>query len=272
MSLSDLGLPIDRMIVMGILNITPDSFADGGRYEKSERAIEHGLAMMAEGVDIIDIGGESTRPGAERTSLKDELGRVLPVIEALSKVGAIISIDTMRAHTAENAVQAGAKIVNDVSAGLSDNEMFHVVADLGCPYIAMHSRGLSKDMQARAIYGDVLKEVSTELSVRVETAINAGIKAENLILDPGIGFAKESAHNWVLLNNVEKLRVLGFPILIGASRKRFLGALVGADTTDEREFATIALTSLLVQRGVWGVRVHSVKPHRDAIAVAGMFP
>lgn len=271
MSLSDLGLPRDRMLVMGILNITPDSFADGGRYEKTERAIEHGLAMMAQGVDIIDIGGESTRPGAERTSFEEELGRVLPVIQALSQAGAVISIDTMRADTAEQAIHAGAKIVNDVSAGLSDREMFHVVADLGCPYIAMHSRGVSKDMQARAIYHDVLQEVSTELSVQVDAALAAGISVENVILDPGIGFAKESEHNWVLLNNVEKLSSLGFPILIGASRKRFLGSLVGAATIDERESATIALTSLLAQRGVWGVRVHSVKPHCDAIAVAGMF-
>lgn len=271
MSLSDLGLPNDRMIVMGILNITPDSFADGGRYEKTEVAIEHGLAMLEDGVDIIDIGGESTRPGAQRTSLKEEQGRVLPVIEALARAGAIISIDTMRAKTAQMAVRAGAKIVNDVSAGLSDSEMLPMVAGLGCPYIAMHSRGVSKDMQARALYGNVVKEVTTELIGRVDAAIATGIARENLILDPGLGFAKESEHNWMLLNNLEKLKALGFPILIGASRKRFLGALVGADTTDERESATIALTSLLVQRGVWGVRVHSVKPHRDAIAVAGMF-
>ena len=270
MSLALLGLPTDRMIVMGILNITPDSFADGGRYDKTESAIAHGLTMLEEGVDIIDIGGESTRPGAQRTSLEEEQGRVLPVIEALSKVGAVMSIDTMRARTAYMAIEAGAKIVNDVSAGLSDSEMLKVVAGLDCPYIAMHSRGVSKDMQSRAIYGDVVKEVNEELSLRVEAAIAAGIKADNLILDPGIGFAKESEHNWLLLKNIGKLKALGFPILIGASRKRFLGTLVGTDTSDEREAATIALTTLLVQAEVWGVRVHSVKPHRDAIAVARM--
>lgn len=271
MSLSALGLPTDRTIVMGILNVTPDSFADGGQYEKRETAIERGLVMLEEGVDIIDIGGESTRPGAQRVSLEEEQRRVLPVIEALAKAGAIISIDTVRAQTAQKGIQMGARIINDVSAGLSDSEMLPMVAALSCPYIAMHSRGESKDMQARALYNDVVKEVISELIDRVEAVLAAGIAAENLILDPGLGFAKESEHNWALLNNLEKLETLGFPILIGASRKRFLGVLVGADTPDEREAATIALTSLLAQRGTWGVRVHSVKPHRDAIAVAGRF-
>lgn len=271
MSLSDLGLPTDRTIVMGILNITPDSFSDGGRYEKREIAIERGLTMLEEGVDIIDIGGESTRPGAQRVSLEEEQGRVLPVIEALAKVGAIISIDTMHAQTAGKAIRAGARIINDVSAGLFDSQMLPTVAALTCPYIAMHSRGESRDMHMRALYGDVVKEVTAELVVRVEAALVAGIAAENLILDPGLGFAKEAEHNWALLNNLERLEALGFPILIGASRKRFLGALVGADAPDNREAATIALTALLAQRGTWGVRVHSVKPHRDAIAVAGRF-
>lgn len=274
MSLSDLGLPTDRTIVMGILNITPDSFADGGRYEKKESATQRGLVMLEEGVDIIDIGGESTRPGAERVSSEEEQRRVLPVIEALAKAGAIISIDTTRAQTAEKSIAAGARIVNDISAGLSDSEMLSTVAALSSPYIAMHSRGESKDMHTRALYVDVVKEVASEFCARVEAALAAGIAAENLILDPGLGFAKESEHNWALLDNLEKLEALGFPILIGASRKRFLGALVGHDSTgapDEREAATIALTGLLAQRGTWGVRVHSVKPHRDAIAVAGRF-
>lgn len=274
MSLSDLGLPTDRTIVMGILNITPDSFADGGRYEESARATQRGLVMLEEGVDIIDIGGESTRPGAERVSSEEEQRRVLPVIEALAKAGAIISIDTTRSQTAEKSIAAGARIVNDVSAGLSDSKMLPTVAALSSPYITMHSRGESKDMHTRAIYVNVVKEVTSELCARVEAALAAGIRAENLILDPGLGFAKEAEHNWALLNNLEKLEALGFPILIGASRKRFLGALVGHDSTDapnEREAATIALTGLLAQRGTWGVRVHSVKPHRDAIAVAGRF-
>ena len=270
MSLSDLDLPTDRMIVMGILNITPDSFADGGRYEKTENAIERGLAMLKEGVDIIDIGGESTRPGAHRISLEQEQERVLPVIEALAQAGATISIDTTRAKIAQKAVQAGARIVNDISAGLSDGEMLPMVAALACPYIAMHSRGDSQDMHARALYEDVVKEVTAELVDRVDAAIAAGIAVENLVLDPGLGFAKESEHNWMLLNNLAEIKALGFPVLIGASRKRFLGALVDAKRIDDRETATIALTSLLVQRGIWGVRVHSVKPHRDAIAVASM--
>jgi len=271
MALSDLGLPSDRTIVMGILNVTPDSFADGGRYSNFDRAVARGTEMLNEGADIIDVGGESTRPGSTRISTEEEMERVLPVIEELSARGALLSIDTTRATVAKAAFAAGARIINDVSAGLSDPEILEVCASLDCPYIAMHSRGDSKDMQNRAIYNDVVEEVVEELSQRVNTAIAAGIHPENLILDPGIGFAKEADHNWSLLNNVDSIEALGFPVLVGASRKRFLGTLVGSDAPDDRESATIALTALLARRGTWGVRVHNVKSHLDAIAVARKF-
>lgn len=268
MLLSQMNFPTDRPIVMGILNVTPDSFADGGRFASFDTALRRGLEMLEEGVDIIDVGGESTRPGSHPIATDEELDRVLPVIEALAGNGAVISIDTKRAHTAREAVKAGARIVNDVSAGLSDSEMLSSVASLGCPYIAMHTRGESADMQLRAVYGDVVKDVVDELQERANACLEAGISPENLILDPGIGFAKESEHNWAILNNLEEFKAIGYPILIGASRKRFLGKLVGAEKTDERESATIALTALLAKAGIWGVRVHSVKPHMDAIAVA----
>ena len=257
------------MVVMGILNITPDSFADGGRYSDFDRAEARGIEMLEEGVDIIDVGGESTRPGSTRISEEEEMERILPVIQALSARGSLISVDTTRASTAQAAISAGAKIINDISAGLSDPTMLGLVASLDCPYIAMHSRGDSKDMQSRAIYKDVVKEVVDELSQRVSAALAAGVKPENLILDPGIGFAKEAEQNWLLLNNLESIEALGFPVLVGASRKRFLGQLVGSDLPDGRESATIALTTLLARRGTWGVRVHNGKSHRDAIAVAG---
>lgn len=268
MLLPQMNFPTGRPVVMGILNVTPDSFADGGQFESYDSALRRGLEMLTEGVDIIDVGGESTRPGSHRITSDEELRRVLPVVEALAAQGAIISIDTKRAATAKKAVEAGAQIVNDVSAGLSDPEMLSVVASLECPYIAMHTRGESADMQVRAVYADVVKEVVQELRERVDASLAAGILEANLILDPGIGFAKESEDNWEILNHLDAFKALGFPILIGASRKRFLGKLVGSDRTDARESATIALTTLLTKQGVWGVRVHSVKPHRDAIEVA----
>ena len=269
MSLSEFGFPSDRPVVMGILNVTPDSFADGGRFDSFDTAFSRGLAMLDEGVDIIDVGGESTRPGSLGITQDEELHRVLPVIEALASKGAVLSIDTKRSITAKKAVSAGARIVNDVSAGLSDPKMLEVVAEMACPYIAMHTRGESSDMQSRAIYADVVKEVADELRGRVAASLAAGIAANNLILDPGIGFAKEAEHNWEILNHLDAFKAIGFPVLIGASRKRFLGNLVRAENTDARESATIALTALLANQGIWGVRVHSVKAHRDAIAVAG---
>jgi len=252
------------MLVMGILNLTPDSFADGGRHNSFDAGVARGLEMIAEGVDIIDIGGESTRPGADRVSAEEEQARVLPVIAELSKHGAKISIDTMRADTAEKAVQAGAAIINDVSGGLSDPAMFATVKKLGVPYILMHWRGQSKEMNSRAIYKDVVNDVISEINAQIEAAIDAGINKSQIIIDPGLGFAKDAEHNWEILRNLKQFTSMGYPVLIGASRKRFLGG----DNPDEREAATIELTKTLVPQGIWGVRVHSVKPHVDVIAGA----
>lgn len=249
------------MLVMGILNVTPDSFADGGKYLDSKHAIARGIEMISEGVDVIDIGGESTRPGAERVSAAEEQKRTIPVIEALAGKGAVISIDTMSADTAKKAVEAGASIVNDVSGGKADPDMFAVVAELNCKYVLMHWRGHSKDMNSLAVYEDVVLDVINELKEQIEKAIAAGIKKENLILDPGLGFSKDVKHNWEILDRLHELQALGFPILIGASRKRFLGG----DDPDQREAATIDLTKSLVGKKIWGVRVHSVKPHREVI-------
>jgi len=250
------------MLIMGILNVTPDSFADGGRHNDFEAAVARGLEMIAEGVDIIDIGGESTRPGAERVSEAEELERTIPVITELTKHGARISIDTMRASTAETAVKAGASIINDVSGGLADPEMLKTAARLQLPYIAMHWRGQSKDMNSRAIYNDVVIDVISELRERITAALDAGIEVGNLIIDPGLGFAKDAEHNWEIINSIDSFVDLGYPVLVGGSRKRFLGG----DSPDEREQATIALTKRLATTGVWAVRVHSVKPHKEVLA------
>ena len=249
------------MIVMGILNVTPDSFADGGRHNDFEAAVNRGHEMLAEGVDIIDIGGESTKPGVDRVSEEEELARVIPVIQELAKAGARISIDTMRASTAKAAIEAGAQIINDVSGGLADPDMLPTAAQLGVPYIAMHWRGHSKDMNSRAVYGDVVTDVISELQERVSAALDAGITKDNLIIDPGIGFAKDAHHNWKIIDSIDEFVALGYPVLIGASRKRFLGG----DNPDEREAATIELTKRLSTSGIWGVRVHSVKPHKEVL-------
>jgi dihydropteroate synthase len=252
------------MLVMGILNLTPDSFADGGRHNSFDAGVARGLEMIAEGVDIIDIGGESTRPGADRVSAEEEQARVLPVIAELSKHGVKISIDTMRADTAEKAVQAGAAIINDVSGGLSDSAMFGTVKKLGVPYILMHWRGESKEMNSRAIYTNVVHDAISEINSQIDAALDAGINKSQIIIDPGLGFAKDAEHNWEILRNLKQFTSMGYPVLIGASRKRFLGG----DNPDEREAATIELTKTLVPQGIWGVRVHSVKPHVDVIAGA----
>jgi dihydropteroate synthase len=250
------------MLIMGILNVTPDSFADGGRHNEFDAAVTRGLEMIAEGVDIIDIGGESTRPGAERVSEVEEIERTIPVITELAKHGARISIDTMRANTAEAAVKAGASIINDVSGGLADAKMLQTAASLGVPYIAMHWRGQSKEMNSKAIYNDVVIDVISELQERITAALDAGIEVGNLIIDPGLGFAKDAEHNWKIIDSVHSFVELGYPVLIGASRKRFLGG----DNPDEREQATIDLTKRLATTGVWAVRVHSVKPHKEVLA------
>lgn len=255
-------------LVMGILNITPDSFADGGKYLSKSDAITQGRRLIAEGADIIDVGGESTRPGAERISEEEELARVIPVITELVKDGAVVSVDTMRSEVAKAAITAGALYVNDVSGGLSDLKMAAVIAaNPKVQYVVMHWRGHSKDMQKQAVYEDVVKEVKDELDERVTNLLTQGVLAEQIILDPGLGFAKEAEHNWQILKNIERFQLLGYPLLVGASRKRFLGELINAKDTDNREAATIALTTELARLKVWGVRTHGVKAHQDAISV-----
>jgi dihydropteroate synthase len=250
------------MLVMGILNVTPDSFADGGRHHEFDAAVKRGLEMVAEGVDIIDVGGESTRPGADRVSQEEEIARTIPVITELAKHGATISIDTMRASTARAAVNAGAAMINDVSGGLADDAMLQTAAELKVPYIAMHWRGQSKDMNSKAVYGDVVNEVIAELNERIDAALDAGIHKNKLIVDPGIGFAKDAEHNWAIIDAIDRFVAMGYPVLVGASRKRFLGG----DSPDQREQATIELTKRLGTTGVWAVRVHSVKPHKEVLS------
>ena len=253
---------------MGILNVTPDSFADGGRHFDFESAIKRAKEMISQGVDIIDVGGESTRPGADRVTEEIERDRVIPVITELVELGVTLSIDTTRANIAQAAISAGVSIVNDVSGGLADPKMAALIAsNPNIQYVVMHWRGHSKDMQKAAEYKNVVGEVKDELDERVIALTKSGVLPEQIILDPGIGFAKSSAHNWELLKNIDRLNLLGFPLLVGASRKRFLGDLLSAPEADDRESASIALTTYLAKSGVWGVRTHSVKPHLDAIAV-----
>jgi dihydropteroate synthase len=253
---------------MGVLNVTPDSFADGGRHFEFEAAISRAKEMIAEGVDIIDVGGESTRPGSDRISSAQERDRVIPVVTELHALGATISIDTTRSEIARAAIAAGATIINDVSGGLSDPKMAEVISKSpAVQYIVMHWRGESKTMQTQATYEDVVKEVRDELSQRVAALIDQGVNPEQLILDPGIGFAKKSEHNWELLRNIERIQLLGYPVIVGVSRKRFLGELVGAENPDDRDFATLAVTTEMARKGVWAVRTHSVRPQVDAIKV-----
>jgi dihydropteroate synthase len=249
------------MLVMGILNVTPDSFADGGKHFELDHAIARGMEMIDEGVDIIDIGGESTRPGADRVTPEEEVARVIPVIQALVGKGADISIDTMRASTARLAVQAGATIVNDVSGGAADPDMFSTVAELGCTYTLMHWRGHSKDMNSKAVYDDVVADVISEVTMQLDKALAAGIARDQIILDPGLGFAKDAEHNWEILNRIDEFIALGYPVLIGHSRKRFLGG----DHPDEREEATVKVTQSLAGKGIWAVRVHGVKANVEVV-------
>ncbi|MFM1789578.1 MAG: dihydropteroate synthase [Actinomycetota bacterium] len=256
-----------RTLVMGILNVTPDSFADGGKHFTTADAVNRANAMIEEGVDIIDIGGESTKPGAERVSESEEENRVLPVLEQVIPLGIEVSIDTTRSSIAEKAIKLGVKYVNDVSGGLADKEMYSLIAKHPeVQYVIMHWRGHSKTMQELATYKDVVKEVKEELEERVNSAIEAGVDPDQIIIDPGIGFSKSAEHNWELLKNVDRLSLLGYPILIGASRKRFLGELIDSTNPDEREAASLAITAAMAKQGIWGVRTHSVKPHRDVIA------
>ncbi|MEV8513404.1 dihydropteroate synthase [Dactylosporangium sp. NPDC051484] len=259
-------------VVMGVLNVTPDSFSDGGRYADLDDAVEHARQMCDEGADVIDVGGESTRPGADRVDAPTELARVLPVIRALVGEGVTMSIDTTRAAVAAAALEAGVELVNDVSGGLADPDMARVVADAGCPWVLMHWRGHSRRMADLAVYDDVVKDVSAELLERVDAAVAAGVAPDRLILDPGLGFAKKPEHTWQLAAHLADLVALGHPVLVGSSRKSHLGRLLadaeGRDRpTGEREAATIATTVLSVAAGAWGVRVHEVRGNVDAIRV-----
>lgn len=262
-----------RCAVMGILNVTPDSFSDGGRYLGVEQALEHAHEMWARGADLIDVGGESTRPGASRVDAATEISRIMPVIRSLAADGVAMSVDTTRAEVALAAVEAGASVINDVSGGLADPNMAKVAAETGVPYVLMHWRGHSKDMNALASYEDVVVDVRAELLSRVDEALAAGVDRSAIVLDPGLGFAKNAEHDWALLNGLDSFLSLGFPVLVGASRKRFLGRLLsGKDgkpaPPDGRENATAAVSALAAAAGAWGVRVHEVGASIDAVTVA----
>jgi dihydropteroate synthase len=257
---------------MGVLNVTPDSFSDGGRYAGLEAAVAHGVRMLREGAQLIDVGGESTRPGAERIDADTEAARVLPVIRELVAAGVPVSIDTTRASVAAAALEAGADAINDVSGGLADPTMGKVAAESGCLWILMHWRGHSRRMLDLAVYRDVVAEVRAELVQRVEEAVAAGVAPARLVLDPGLGFAKTAEHNWALSRHLDEIISIGFPVLFAASRKSYLGRLLADDAgtprpVDQREAATIATTVLAVAAGAWGVRVHDVRSTMDAIKV-----
>ena len=257
---------------MGILNVTPDSFSDGGRHDTVQAAVAHGLHMSAAGADYVDVGGESTRPGADRVSPEEEFRRVLPVVGELARLGIPVSVDTTRASVATAALGAGAVMVNDVSGGAADPAMAGVVADAGVPWVLMHRRGTSRDMYAEASYGDVVADVRRELCHRVDAALAAGVAPEQLVLDPGLGFAKHPEHDLALLAGLDRIVELGFPVLVGASRKRFLGAVLATSDGQQRppggrDSATLATTVLAARSGAWGVRVHEVGGSVDVVRV-----
>ncbi|MDW5325536.1 dihydropteroate synthase [Plantactinospora sp. KLBMP9567] len=257
---------------MGVLNVTPDSFSDGGRYADLDAAVRHGAQMHAEGAQLVDVGGESTRPGAERVDAETEAARVLPVIRELAARGVPMSVDTYRAGVAAAALAAGATVVNDVSGGLADPDMAKVVAEAGCPWILMHWRAHAKRMQELAHYTDVVTDVRAELAQRIEDALAAGVAADRIVIDPGLGFAKRPADNWQLTARLPELLALGYPLLFGASRKSYLGTLLAEPDgtprpTDGRTAATVATSVLAVAAGAWGVRVHDVRETVDALAV-----
>jgi dihydropteroate synthase len=265
-------LASDHPVVVGVLNVTPDSFFDGGRYTDLGSAVAHAVRLLADGADLVDVGGESTRPGAERIDTATELQRVLPVIRELVAAGVPMSIDTTRAAVAAAALEAGVEMVNDVSGGLADPDMARVVADAGCPWVLMHWRGHSREMGDLAVYGDVVKEVSVELAERVDAAVSAGVSDQRLILDPGLGFAKTAEHNWRLSAHLDAVLALGLPVIVGTSRKSYLGKLLaGPDGSPRpvtgRGAASVASALLAVAAGAWGVRVHDVRDTVDAIRV-----
>ncbi|MCW2806658.1 MAG: dihydropteroate synthase [Marmoricola sp.] len=267
------GLPVlPRPLVMGVVNVTPDSFSDGGRHATTDAAIAHGLLLREQGADILDIGGESTRPGATRPLVAEELDRVVPVIRALAAEEVAVSVDTMRHEVAAAALEAGAVMVNDVSGGLADPQVLDVVAEHGAAYVVMHWRAHSEVMQQLATYDDVLVEVRDELAQRLEAARAAGVDPARLVVDPGLGFAKTAEHNWELLRGLPELDSLDVPVLVGSSRKSFLGSLLaGPDGSPrpvhDREAANVALTTIAAIQGVWAVRVHEVRGSLDAIKV-----
>ncbi|MDT0381792.1 dihydropteroate synthase [Streptomyces sp. DSM 42041] len=270
------GLPEwDRCAVMGVVNVTPDSFSDGGRWFDHEVAVKHGLDLVARGADLVDVGGESTRPGATRVDEAEELRRVLPVVRDLTAAGVLVSVDTMRASVAERALAAGASLVNDVSGGRADPAMVPVVAAAGAPFVVMHWRGRSVDMNDRAVYGDVVAEVIDELRTAVDGAVAGGIAAERIVVDPGLGFAKNAGHDLALVAALGRFRAeLGLPLLVAASRKRFLGRVLAGEgdaappPARERDAATAAVTALAAREGAWAVRVHEVRASADAVRVA----
>lgn len=261
-----------RPLIMGVLNITPDSFSDGGNFLALEDAVAQAKLLISQGADVLDVGGESTRPGAQRITPLEEQNRVLPVIQAIKGLGAKISIDTMNSETAVLAIQAGVDIVNDVSGGLADANMFSSIASFDCQYVLGHWRGHSDVMDSRSGYSDVAREVVAELAEQVAIAVSAGISRDRIIVDPGIGFAKDAQQNWDLVARLDELEQLGLPILVGASRKRFLAAILdeanpGSVSNPRRDVATAVLTALLLQRSLWGVRVHNVEITLDTIKV-----
>lgn len=264
--------PIGRTRVMGVINVTPDSFSDGGQWMDPDTAIRHGLDMVAAGADIVDVGGESTRPGAIRIDEDEELRRVIPVIEALSSAGVDVSVDTMRSVVAARAIEAGAVLINDVSGGRADDRMLALAVESTIPIVLMHWRGHSATMQNLAVYEDVVGEVLAELTDQVDVAIAAGVPAENIVVDPGLGFSKTGEQNWTVLANLSTFAALGHPLLVAASRKRFLGEfLAGPDgeprPTDGREAATLAVSTLSALAGAWAVRVHEPQATADAVRV-----
>jgi dihydropteroate synthase len=268
------GLPRrDRALVMGVLNVTPDSFSDGGRYLDPVRALEHGRRLVAEGADLVDVGGESTRPGAERPGVEEELRRVVPVVTALVREGVLVSVDTMRAVVAAEAVAAGAVLVNDVSGGRADGDMLATVARLDVPYILMHWRAHSVEMQQHAEYGDVVADVVEELRLQLDAAVAAGVRADRIAVDPGIGFSKTADQNWDVLAGLARLHELDRPVLVATSRKRFLGTLLSdapgeLRPPDLRDDATTATSALAAAAGAWCIRTHTVRATLDAVRVA----
>ncbi|MFE3328294.1 dihydropteroate synthase [Streptomyces sp. NPDC059176] len=258
---------------MGVVNVTPDSFSDGGRWFDTTAAVKHGLDLVGEGADLVDVGGESTRPGATRVDEDEELRRVLPVVRGLAAEGVTVSVDTMRASVAARAVSAGAVLVNDVSGGLADPQMIPAVAAAEVPFVVMHWRGFSADMNSRAVYGDVVSEVVTELRDRMDAVVAGGVAAERIVIDPGLGFAKQAEHDLALVAHLAELHSLGRPLLVAASRKRFLGHVLadGAETPPparERDAATAAVSAIAAHEGAWAVRVHEVRATADAVRVA----